>query len=67
MPVSSSPYKAIRVSPETKTLLAELAKRDGRTEGSIIQDMIPLYKHVYKTPRPPLPSKAGRPKKVALI
>jgi hypothetical protein len=57
-------YKTIRVSPEVKLTLQELAKRDGRTEGAIVADMLPLYKHVYKTPRPPIPSKAGRPKKV---
>ena len=59
-------YKTIRVSPEVKLTLQELAKRDGRTEGAIVADMLPLYKHVYKTPRPPIPSKAGRPKKVTV-
>lgn len=59
-------YKTIRVPPEVKTLITELAKRDGRTEGAIVADSLPLYKHVYKNPRPPIPSKAGRPKKVTL-
>lgn len=59
-------YKTIRVSPEIKQAIQELAKRDGRTEGTIVKDMLPLYNHVYKAPRPPVPSKAGRPKRISL-
>lgn len=58
-------YKTLRVSPEVKLAIQELAKRDGRTEGAIVADMLPLYKHVYKAPRPPIPSKAGRPKRIS--
>jgi predicted DNA-binding protein len=52
-----------RLPPAAKDKLKSLAERDGRTEGDIIADALKLYEHVYKVPRDPVPSKAGRPKK----
>jgi hypothetical protein len=51
-----------RVSEKAKLLLRHLTERDGRTEGALIDEALVLYATKYKEARPPIPSKAGRPK-----
>lgn len=60
---TSMTYHTVNVQDNTKKLLTKLAKRDGRTIGTITQEATILYAKTFPAKREPIKHKAGRPTK----